>query len=231
MSKRSYRRLAVVAGAALAVGSMAPAMAARVVDVNGVAGAGASVNTVDITDINLPIGTEALGLNGLGLGLVTGIADSLLLNVSSAPALAINTVTGLADDALCIPTSVVGTALGTSINAVAGLHVGLGGIGGAAAVTGLLNAPLAVVGGVTGCAFGLVDDALATAGTVQTVVAGTAMPVVNAGLGVVSGVSTTAIGLPGMVPGLVSQVFGLGDLLTINAAGSANLGAALVGIL
>ena len=51
MSKRSFRRLAVVAGAALAVGSMAPAMASRI-DAGAGAGAGASVDPgALITDI------------------------------------------------------------------------------------------------------------------------------------------------------------------------------------
>jgi hypothetical protein len=50
VSKRSYRRLAVVAGAALALGSMAPAMAQRI-DVTGAAGADVSVDPVDATGI------------------------------------------------------------------------------------------------------------------------------------------------------------------------------------
>ena len=49
MSKRSFRRLAVVAGAALAVGSMAPAMAVRV---DAGAGAAAEVDpTMVVNDV------------------------------------------------------------------------------------------------------------------------------------------------------------------------------------
>jgi hypothetical protein len=73
VSKRSYRRLAVVAGAALACGTMAPAMAARVSAGEG-AGATASVNTVDISDVTglLPLNQQVLGGLGLGGDLVLG---------------------------------------------------------------------------------------------------------------------------------------------------------------
>ena len=225
MSKRSYRRLAVVAGAALAVGSMAPAMAARVANADS-AGAGVSVDTVDISDVTglLPVQQN---LGGLGIGLVGNIAGSLLTTVSGAPAVVVPDALDLAGDALCVPTGLVGTGLATSIDAVAGLHVGLGSVGAGAGVGSLLNVPFATVGSVTGCAFDLVGDALGTVGDVQV----SAAPIVNTGLGVVGGVAATATGLPQVVLGLPGAVFGLGDLLNVNAAGHANLGAALVGIL
>lgn len=107
MSKRSYRRLAVVAGAALAVGSMAPAMAARL---DAGAGASADVDPAlvvnDVTAIlgtlplplpelgELPIPTYTqlngtlLGVGGLGLGAVglagitaNGLVDNVLDHV------------------------------------------------------------------------------------------------------------------------------------------------------
>jgi hypothetical protein len=94
VSKRSFRRLAVVAGAALAVGSMAPAMAARI-DAGAGAGAGASVDpSALITDITgtlpstLPVAVPTytqvngtvFGLGGLGLAGV-GLGGSILNTV------------------------------------------------------------------------------------------------------------------------------------------------------
>ena len=102
MSKRSFRRLAVVAGAALAVGSMAPAMAVRV---DAGAGAAAEVDptmvvndVVNITgalplpelgDLPIPSYTQVNGtlfaISGIGAGTVlaggglgAGIVDHVL---------------------------------------------------------------------------------------------------------------------------------------------------------
>jgi hypothetical protein len=201
-------------------------MAARVVTAQGTggAGAGASINTVDISDV-----TGLLPVQGLpvGLGSVGTIAGSLLGNVQAAPGFVLGTAGTLAGDALCIPTGVVGTALGTSLDAVANLHVGLGSLGAGAGVAGLLNVPFGVVGTVQDCVGDLAGDALGTVNAVQA----TAAPIVTTGLGVVTGVATTATGVPGMVLGLPGQLMGLGDLLNVTAGGNANLGAALVGIL
>ena len=75
MSKRSYRRVAVVAGAALALGSMAPALA-HSVDVDGVADVDVSVSSPGgVSSAALPIGipstTDAL--------ILAGYANSLIL--------------------------------------------------------------------------------------------------------------------------------------------------------
>ena len=227
MSKRSYRRLAVVAGAALAVGSMAPAMALRV-NTADAARAAVAVDTVDVSDI-----TSLLDLNGsqgglgLGLGAVAGVAGSVVATATGLPSIVLPTAFDLADDALCIPTGLVGTALDAEVGVLAGLHVGLGGIAGGAGGAGLVNLPVAAVGTVTGCAFNLVGDALQTVGTVQA----TAAPIVTAGLGVAAGAVATVSGVPGIVLGLPGQVMGLGNLLNVSASGNATLGAALVGIL
>jgi len=87
VSKRSFRRLAVVAGAALAVGSMAPAMASRI-DVDSDADTSA--------DVTLPISLEALtglvnvgnisALNDLAIGDVSAIVDVLGINVGDITA-------------------------------------------------------------------------------------------------------------------------------------------------
>lgn len=88
MSKRSFRRLAVVAGAALAVGSMAPALAVRV---DAGAGAEAEVDpTMVVNDVvnmtgalplpelgDLPIPTYAQ-VNGTLFG-VSGVAAGTVL--------------------------------------------------------------------------------------------------------------------------------------------------------
>lgn len=223
MSKRSYRRLAVVAGAALAVGSMAPAMAARV-STSEVGEAAVSVDTLGVSDVtgllpNLPLGSS--------LGAVTGIAGSVVGTATGLPSFVVPTAFGLAGDALCIPTGVLGTALDANVGVLAGLNVGLGGVSGGAGAAGLASLPVAAVGTVTGCTFGLVGDALQTVGAVRTVAA----PLVATGLGVAGGVVTTATGVPGLVLGLPSQVFGLGSLLNVTAAGNVGLGAALAGIL
>lgn len=225
MSKRSYRRLAVVAGAALAVGSMAPAMAARI-STEEVGAAAVSIDTLDVSDVtgllhNLPLGS------GLGLGAVTGIAGSLVATATGLPQFVVPTALGLAGGALCIPTGLVGTALDAEVGVLAGLNIGLGGITGGAGAAGLVDLPFAAVGTVTGCAFDLVGDALGTVGAVRAV----ATPLVTAGLGVAGGVVATATGLPGVVLGLPGQVFGLGSLLNVTAAGNASLGAALAGVL
>ena len=223
MSQRSYRRLAVVAGAALAVGSMAPAMAVRVSSSN-VGEAAVSVDTLGVSDVtgllpNLPLGSS--------LGAVTGIAGSAVATASGLPSFVIPTAFGLAGDALCVPTGLLGTALDANVGVLAGLNVGLGGIAGGASGAGLVNLPVAAVGTVTGCTFDLVGDALGTVGAVQAAAA----PIVATGLGVAGGVVTTATGVPGLVLGLPGQVFGLGNLLNVSAAGNVGLGAALAGIL
>jgi hypothetical protein len=223
VSKRSYRRLAVVAGAALAVGSMAPAMAVRVSSSN-VGEAAVSVDTLGVSDVtgllpNLPLGSS--------LGTVTGIAGSAVTTAKSLPSIVVPTAFGLAGDALCIPTGLLGTALDANVGVLAGLNVGLGGIAGGASGAGLVNLPVAAVGTVTGCAFNVVGDAMGTVGAVKA----TAAPIVATGLSVAGGVVATATSLPGVVLGLPSQVFGLGSLLNVTAAGNVGLGAALVGIL
>jgi hypothetical protein len=223
VSKRSYRRLAVVAGAALAVGSMAPAMAARV-STSEVGTAAVSVDTVDASDVTgllpgLPLGS--------GLGLATGVAGSVVATATGLPSIVVPTALNLADDALCIPTGLVGTALDANVGVLAALNVGLGGVTGGAGAAGLVNLPVAAVGTVTGCTFDLAGDALGTVGAARAAAA----PIVATGLGVAGGVVAPATSLPGTVHGLPGGLMGLGDLLSINASGNASLGAALVGIL
>lgn len=101
MSKRSYRRLAVVAGAALAVGSMAPALAARVdadadvvvpVDVVGVL----PVGLLDVSDL-VSIGSIA-ALNDLAINDVTAVVNALNIDVDSISANVLQTVTANVGD-------------------------------------------------------------------------------------------------------------------------------------
>jgi len=88
VSKRSYRRLALVAGAALAVGAVAPAAMASV----SINADGTSAATVGLTLPTLPSLTDLPGVgmgavstvNDLALGDVVGIANVLNLSGLSA---------------------------------------------------------------------------------------------------------------------------------------------------
>lgn len=100
MSKRSYRRLAALTGAALAVGSITPAMALRL---DGGAGAGAEVDpemivndVVNITgalplpelgELPVPSYTQVNGtvltLGALGLGGTFGVANNAVNNADN----------------------------------------------------------------------------------------------------------------------------------------------------
>ena len=103
MSKRSYRRVAVVAGAALALGSMAPALAQRV-EASGVAdvevsapAATSGAGIADASSILVPV----YPILGLGLG-------TLSTTVLGTAAIAGTTVVGT--------TAVAGsTVLGTAV--------------------------------------------------------------------------------------------------------------------
>ena len=225
MSKRSYRRLAVLAGTALAVGSMAPAMAARVVDVD--ADADVAVETLDVTDVSLPQLNQIIPG-----GLVTGIAGSLLATVgdvrdSSVPVL-LGDVRNIVGDAQCAANVAVGASLGLGLEGVADLTVGLGGLGlSAEALAGLAGAPFAIVDGLGDCVRSLAGHALGTAGHVRAIAGG-----------VTSTAVTTAIGTVGVVrgvPGTVLTTVGgltpaLGSILNLHVEGNANVTASMLSV-
>jgi hypothetical protein len=171
VSKRSFRRLAVVAGAALAVGSMAPAMAVRI---DAGAGAEAEIDptmvvndVVNITDAlplpglsALPIPTytqlngtvitvagigagTALAGGGLGAGIVDNVLDhATLLGLGLGGSL-LGADCGLVAVASCNTTPVVDADI--PVNA-AGLNVLGGGILTGGPLGGLLD--ISAVGNV-----------------------------------------------------------------------------------
>ena len=220
MSKRSYRRLAVVTGAALALGSMAPAVALRVDTADA---AGVSVETLDITDV-----TGSLPVNQLlPTNLVFATAGSLFTTVQAAPGMVIADVQDIVGDALCIPTGVAGAALGLTAGAGAGGGVGLGGVN--LALAGVASAPIALVGGGASCAGALVGDVLGTVGGVQAIagsVAGTATVVAGTVVGSATTLVPTVVTTAG---GLLNPAGPLGSILNVQAAGSASVLASLLG--
>jgi hypothetical protein len=114
VSKRSYRRLAVVAGAALAVGSMAPAMAQRI-DVD--ADANASVDAADLITV-LPL--DVVDVTGLvNVGTVQAV-NSLVMNDVTAIVNALNVDVGdITADVLATTTANVGAISANVANVTA----------------------------------------------------------------------------------------------------------------
>lgn len=219
MSKRSYRRLAAVAGTALALGSMAPAMALRL----GAEGTGdVNIETIDVTDViggvqssNLIPTGALLTTVGSVRTLATGTAFLAITDVQ-------NIVGGALGSARCLVGAGTDAAFGlvAAATADAGLGVGLGGIGLGLEVGAIVGAPLALVGNATTCLAPLQTAAMSTVAHVQgaATAAGTL-------------VTSTALSTVGSAPVLVGGVFNqvtpllLGNLLNIGA--SADAGALL----
>jgi hypothetical protein len=202
VSKRSYRRLAAVTGAALALGSMAPAMAARV-SATGTADAG-----VEVTDVTLPsIDTSA------ATGLLSDLSSLALGTVQATQQFAVSTAGSLQGQVDDIVGDLLGGSL-LSVDANATINVS----GGSLSATGLLDADSNILG-VVPSPDALVGTAFGLAGQVQTI----ANPIVNTALGL----PATAIGL---VAGAPDIVFGLVDSLSLTAGGDANVGASLLGM-
>ena len=220
MSKRSYRRLAVVAGAALAIGSMAPAMAAQVVSTNA-ASAAVDVDTIDVAPILGLVQSNGLSTTAL-LNSVSGVRTIATTTAFGTVADVQNVVGGAIFGAQCVVGTGTSAVLGLSAtalaNAGAGLNVGLGGVGlglGGGAVA-LAGAP-ALVGSATGCIGPLQAAALGTVGSVQ----GAATTVA----GLASGTALTAVSTaPGLVRGVITTATPLllNDLLNIGVSGGAS---------
>lgn len=171
MSKRSYRRLAVVAGAALAVGSMAPAMAVRV-DGAGVAGANASVETVDVNDL-LP---QSVNIPLPGTAFIGGTLHEVKSDLHTAKTLLVGDVHDIVSAALGCTDLGVNAVGGVSAAVLANATVGTGGLNGA--VRALVNAPVFVAtDGLFECLDGVkvaVGDTVSDAKLAVGNVAGTA---------------------------------------------------------
>ncbi|HEV3364667.1 MAG TPA: hypothetical protein VG795_11135 [Acidimicrobiia bacterium] len=191
MSKRSYRRLAVVAGAALAVGSMAPAMAAQV----NVEGDGTA--TVDVSEVTVPSAGSLIpssliaNAQGYALGTVFG-AQGLVLNTAGQLQ---NDVEDIAGDLLGA-TSDLSVGLDASGNAsTGGATLEVSGVAnGATDLLGDLPSPSTVVGGVqsnltpiVNFGLGRATGALALVGQAQSAAGG----LLGTGLGLVDGVAVS----------------------------------------
>jgi hypothetical protein len=195
VSKRSYRRLAVVAGAALAVGTMTPAMAAHV-NANGTGTA-----TVDVSDVSLPsAGTLIPG------ALIADAQDFALDTVFGGQALVLGTVGDLQNDVSGIVTDLLGATSNLSVGLNANANASSGGatvqVGGAAVggadLLGALPDPGTALSGVQGSltpvvGFGVTtaNRALTLAGSAQNTVLTTGSGLLGTGLGVLDGASVS----------------------------------------
>lgn len=194
MSKRSYRRLAVVAGAALAVGSMAPAMAAQVA-ANGTGSA-----TVDLSDVTLPAtGTLVLSASALIHDAEEFALESVL---GGAQVLADATVNGLQNDVDDVD-GIVGAASRLSVNANANANASSGGAAvqvsgvatGGSGLLGVVPGPGALSGAsltpVVGFGRSTATGALGLVDSAQGVVANRAVGLLGTGLNLVNSASIT----------------------------------------
>lgn len=204
MSKRSYRRLAVVAGAALAVGSVAPAMAAQV----NVGGNGNA--TVNISDVTLPtmdsITSSSVIAQDYALDAVFG-AQGLVLDTAGQVQ---TDVENIMDDLLDATSALAVRVDATGNASTGGVTVQVSGVTTATGLVGALPvpSPTTVVSGVQSNLTPIVDFGLSSA---------------TGALGLVGGVQGAAAG------GLLGT--GLGLLDGIAVSGNASLVAALVGTL
>ena len=213
MSKRSFRRLAVVAGAAMAVGSMAPAMAAHV---GGTADGDANVGVETIDVSNVLGGVQDADI--LPVGTVLGAANTARTLVRGTALLALGDVQNIIGDAMCLGNAGVGSALGVDATALANATVGLGGLSGS--LTGALVAPLDIVGGASDCLGSLQGHALQAVSQVQ----GVAATATTFATSTATQATVMAQGLPFQAINIVQPLL-LNDILSITAG--ANLNAVL----
>jgi hypothetical protein len=213
VSKRSFRRLAAVTGAALAIGSMAPAMAARV---SSDSSADVAVNP-SLSAVSIPGLTSLVPAGLLPTTMVANIAGSLL----ATPGLVLTDVQNIAGHAIAVPGTVLGTALGSTLTANGGVVAGLGGVG--VGASGVLSTPAGILG-ITGP---LVGDALTTVGHV----AAPAQMAAGGALGAVSTLPATVGSLPGTALSLPGVITGSGLTGILGITGNANVLASVMGTL
>jgi hypothetical protein len=134
VSKRSFRRFAVVAGAALALGSMAPAMAQRV-DVSGVADVDVSVDGLGTpgagaADVSYLTGllsypglnSTLLTVGGIGIGTV-GTAGGVVLGTAGIAGGTVLGTAGIAGGTVLGTAGIAGAAVNNTVNKVTGLGI------------------------------------------------------------------------------------------------------------
>jgi hypothetical protein len=118
VSKRSYRRVAVVAGAALALGSMAPALAQRVdvsgdVDVDVSAPATSGAGMADASSILVPV----YPILGLGLGTLS----TTVLGTAGIAGGTVVTTAGIVGGTVVTTAAVAGGVVKHTVDKVTGI--------------------------------------------------------------------------------------------------------------
>jgi hypothetical protein len=189
VSKRSYRRLAVVAGAALAVGSMAPAMAARIDS-----DATVSANAIDATELAGSLIPDLPVVN-------TAVVGQLSASLLGTPFAVLGRAQTTVNQTLGCTGALLSSGIGLGFGAEGTAGLGLGGLN--LDVAGALTAPVEAATGVVGCATGaVVPGALGIVGTAA------------APAGIVANAALQTVGsLPATVGQATGTVFGLQDLL------------------
>ena len=226
MSKRSYGRLAVVAGAALAVGSMAPATAFLFddldPDVKAAGAASVSVDTIDVSDVMGSVESSNLSLpTGLVFGTLGGVKAAVGYH---APVL-VGDVIEILKDVKCPGGAALDLDVVAKVIATAGLSVGNGGIGLGANALALAAAPLDVVEDIKYCLGQIKADVVETLVDTKAAVATVAGVATGAALGAVA----TATGVPAVVLGTATPLV-FGTLNNLNVVATAQL-AAVVSVL
>lgn len=226
MSKRSYRRLAVVAGAALAVGSMAPATAFLLDDldakVKAVGAANVSVDTIDVSDVMGSVQSSHLSLpTGLVFGTVGGVKAALGYH---APIL-VGDVIEILGNVKCPVAAALDLDVVAKVIATAGLNVSNGGIALGASALALAAAPLDVVEDIAYCLGQIKADVVETLVDTKAAVATVAGVATGTALGAVA----VATGVPALVLGTATPLV-FGTLNNLNVVATAQL-AAVVSIL
>ena len=223
MSKRSYRRLAVVAGAALAAGSMAPAMAIRLDDLDATANAaGAASVSVDVSDVMGSVQSSNLSLpTSLVFGTLGGVKATLGYH---APIL-VGDVIEILGNVKCPVAAALDLDVVAKVIATAGLNVGNGGIALGANALALAVAPLDVVEDIQYCLAQIKADVVETLVDTKAAVTTVAGVATGTALGAVA----TATGVPALVLGTATPLV-FGTLNNLNVVATAQL-AAVVSIL
>ena len=203
MSKRSYRRLAAVTGAALAVGSMAPAMAARV-DANGTTSA--NVDATDATNglpsVSTLVPTALIAsVTGTAFGTAQDAPAMVLTDVNHLMSGILGITGGITDGGSVLSADVAGNAdtsvnvlgAGVGVNGVATSAAGIAGIvgGAAGAPSQVVGTALGVASPVVGTALGLTNTAVGLASSAPGIVLGTGSGLLSGGLGILGGSSVS----------------------------------------
>jgi len=224
VSKRSYRRLAVVAGAALAVGSMAPALAVRLdgVDAKAVGTAGVQVNTNDLGDTMDSVQASDISLP---TNLVFGTLGNVKNTLGYFGPVFLSDAYGLLNDVHCPLYASLG-GLDVDLAAVANVaaHVDPGHVVALGNAAATLDGPLDLVGDVQDCIGDIKADAVDLVGDTKAAVG----VVAGIGTSTVLGAAATATSLPTAVAGTATPlVLNTVNGLSIDASAQA---AALVSL-